>query len=97
MSLSSLVISITQENHILSVDKVDSWYFFSHISDTHQHFEVFQYFVVLMQDLLQFAQIVFLPSGTAQTLHNNNNIIIHIIIIISFYKFGFADRANYWQ
>lgn len=41
--------------------------------NTHQHFEVFQYFVVLLQDLLQFAQIVFLPSGTAQTLHNNNN------------------------
>ncbi len=44
-----------------------------YILNTHQHFEVFQYFVVLLQDLLQFAQIVFLPSGTAQTLHNNNN------------------------
>lgn len=41
--------------------------------ETHQNFEVFQYFVVLLQDLLQFVQIVFLPSGTAQTLHNNNN------------------------
>ncbi len=44
-----------------------------YILNTHQHFEVFQYFVVLLQDLLQFAQIVFLPSGTAQTLHHHNN------------------------
>jgi len=64
MSLSSLVITITSRYlAILHAENI-----FINISDTHQHFEVFQYFVVLMQDLLQFAQIVFLPSGTAQTL-----------------------------
>ncbi len=44
-----------------------------YILNTYRHFEVFQYFVALLQDLLQFAQIVFLLSGTAQTLHNNNS------------------------